>query len=142
MAKKKFLEKDSKFFKAYFIVMIIYAALGIFSLFSFRFLWRIMPTTYIHLTLSFITGLLYYAVIILSIIALIMFIVHRFRKGTLVLPIYVLVFAVFFFIFNLLLSTIFFMLVPILASYMLIGIPFVSYAFMLAYSIYMLVKFK
>ena len=143
MAKKKqMLEKNSKFFKAYFIVMVVYAALGVFSMFSYRFMGLLRtPGMYIQITLYALTGIIFYAIIILSIIALIMFIVHRFRKGTLVMPIYVLAYAIFFFIFSFV-SMFLYMISPMFGTYMLMGIPLVSYVFMLAYSIYMLVKFR
>ncbi|MFP4403155.1 MAG: hypothetical protein ACLFPJ_02280 [Candidatus Woesearchaeota archaeon] len=138
------MEKNNKFFKIYFILVLVYAIIGLLDSFVFSG----MKETFGQIsTIWMIIGSLFGLIkFILSIIALIIFIKKKFSKITLVIPIYHLVATVLLFIYGFawgILSavqgnSINEQLIP--PGMIAIGI--ISSLFELIFSIYILSKFK
>jgi hypothetical protein len=85
------MENESKFFKIYFILVIIYSIIGLSnSIFSG------MIETYGQMPnlLMILASIFSFLIFILSIVALVIFIKNKFAKITLVIPIYELVTAI------------------------------------------------
>lgn len=90
---KKLKEKNSSFLKIYFLLIIIYALIGfIDSYFGF-----VSLELHQNIVWTLITALYSLVIFILSIIALIMFTKHKFEKITLIIPIYIIITQVMFF---------------------------------------------
>jgi len=80
--KKESAKKGRKFFKAYFILAIIFALVGLLDSF--------ISLGYSHVPIlwQIFTGLFALAILVLSVIALVIFTKNKFKKITLVIPIY------------------------------------------------------
>lgn len=137
------MEKGNTFFKVYFILAIVYAILGLLDSLVFsgmKTVGQISPIWSIIVTLS------QFAMFILSIIALVIFIKNKFAKITFVIPIYHLIFIVVINIFG-----IAWVVISALQGNPVneistppgtVAIGTISSLFELLFSIYILIKFK
>ncbi|MBS3072326.1 hypothetical protein J4477_00650 [Candidatus Pacearchaeota archaeon] len=138
------MEKSSRFFKTYFILVIFYAIIGILdSLFLSG-----MKETFGQISILWMVfvSLFEFAIFILSIIALVVFIKNKLPKVTLIMPIYHLITAVLILIYGFawgILSAV--QGNPIAGQLIppgMIAIGVISSLFELIFSIYILSKFK
>ncbi len=93
-------ENNSKFFKTYFILMIIWAIIGLIdSLFITG-----GKETYgqINIVYALFIGTLEFAILVLSVISIVIFVKNKFSKISLVLPIYHIVAAILIFVYGVL----------------------------------------
>ncbi|MBW2987336.1 hypothetical protein KY336_02185 [Candidatus Woesearchaeota archaeon] len=141
--KTKPAENKSKFLKAYFIVVIIYAILGLLNIVLLPQLLRVgaTPIFYLMMISNVILTLFNVAVIILSIIAIVLFLIYKFKRITLVVPIFYLVYSLFSIFLGMLLGVL--MGIFGFGNYFaFMVIPFAAFAFLIGFSIYMLCKFR
>jgi len=138
------MEKSSRFFKTYFILVIFYAIIGILdSLFLSG-----MKETFGQISILWMVfvSLFEFTIFILSIIALVVFIKNKLPKVTLIMPIYHLITAVLILIYGFawgILSAV--QGNPIAGQLIppgMIAIGVISSLFELIFSIYILSKFK
>ena len=138
------MEKSSRFFKTYFILVIFYAIIGILdSLFLSG-----MKETFGQISILWMVfvSLFEFVIFILSIIALVVFIKNKLPKVTLIMPIYHLITAVLILIYGFawgILSAV--QGNPIAGQLIppgMIAIGVISSLFELIFSIYILSKFK
>lgn len=137
-------EQKSKFFKHYFIVMIIWAILGLID--SFFISGTKETFGQINITYTLFIGLLDFAIVILSLIAIIIFIQNKFSKISLVLPIYDIVGTILYVLYGVILGLLSSIqgrpLADQFISPELITISIISSLFELVFSIYILNRFK
>lgn len=138
------MEKDNIFFKTYFVLVIVYAIIGLLDSFVFSG----MKETFGQISIIWIiiVSLFELAIFILGIVALVIFIKNKFSKITLVIPIYHLIAAVLIFIYGIawgVLSAVEGNPIPEqLIPPGMIAIGTISSLFELIFSIYILSKFK
>jgi len=138
-------EKNSKFFKIYYILVIVYAFIGLFDTFLYggKETFKQVEISGLY---SLLIGLFEFAIFVLSIVALVLFIKNKFSKITLVIPIYHIVMAIFVFVYAIIWGIINVMQSTPISEQLippgLIAIGIISSLFELFFSGYVLYKFK
>lgn len=137
-------EKNSKFFKTYFILMIIWAVIGLID--SFFITGSKETFGQINMVYTLLLWLFVFAILVLSIIALVLFIKNKFSKISLVLPIYHIVAVILIIVYGIIWGVTSAILGnPITnqaVTSLLIGIGIISSLFELVFSGYILNKFR
>ena len=138
------MKKESKFFKPYYLLVIVYAIIGLLDSLVFSG----MKETFgqVSILWTVLVGIYAFAIFVLSIIALVLFIKNKLAKITIVIPIYHLVSAVLIFFYGIIWGVVSAVqgnpineqLIP--PGLIVIGV--VSSLFELIFSIYVLSKFK
>ena len=138
------MEQESKFFKIYFILVIIYAIIGLLDSLVFSGMKETMGQ--ISILWQVIVMIVVFAIFVLSIIALVIFIKNKFAKITLVIPIYYLVTTVLIFLYGMIWGVVLAVQGDLIneqpISPVLLVIGIISSLFELIFSVYILSKFR
>lgn len=138
------MEQESKFFKIYFILVIIYAIIGLLDSLVFSGMKETIGQ--ISILWQVIVMIVVFAIFVLSIIALVIFIKNKFAKITLVIPIYYLVTTVLIFLYGMIWGVVLAVQGDLIneqpISPVLLVIGIISSLFELIFSVYILSKFR
>lgn len=138
------MEQESTFFKFYYILVIIYAIIGLLD--SLVFSGTKETFGQISILWQVIVMIFVFAIFVLSIIALFIFIKNKFAKITLVIPIYYLVSTVLLFFYGIIWGVVSAVQGDLINEQLippgLLVIGIISSLFELIFSVYVLSKFK